>query len=1308
MKAVYVPPGHQMNSRITSSKKVPFSFPPSKSELWDPTPVGDVKYLHLSYYRKPKLVVTEKALRLAYRHAKQNDPNLSCFLLGTLLIDEGEEGVKLKVDRFDPGREVPGCLRKVPTAPLPGDFVIPCTVNTEGLCPTDVIIHDAEDFSSIFKALQHHLCGKDPLDLCKLLPLRARVTSREHLDNLQFDFHWAAVAPASSFRCTPVKPLPIIPTALARNLSSHMNIAQIQGTCKWGYLTMDETRKLLLLLESDPKVYSLPLVGIWLSGVTHIYSPRVWAYCLRYVFSAAVQERVFSESGSFVIILYSVTHKQPEFYECVLQSGQGSDLHFQLLTNKETLHLFKNVEPSQKSSLQFELSSENPSAEATFFNQVSRNHAMKRASQKLSPGQQLSVSDHDSGVEDEDLSPRPVPNPHPVSTIHPSVPELSLVLDGSFIDSSPPPSERKMANCKTSPSLPQYPGQMSSHPQHCDEKQSPIHEAEEPRLGRLPSRAGPGAPSSKPLREKRSPPDRRAGPPTGSLSGPLCSSPPSPSGLPKPLSPEASVQKPKQSSESHNTSSDGDPWRGALPVPCSALDSRQASPSPQWLPHGFVLSPQNLGRPTEHQGPAPPAPSYCPTNVCSCCQHHGHLQCGRMNIWSGIHKHGPFQEVQANAFQDGSYPFHLNACPAICHNPVNSSGSPMIQRQQGNMGNCSTSDLSPMGRLASYSSNPQLCPMCMSTPKMQADDGMMGLSPDAYRFLKEQDRQLKLLQAQIQRLLEAQSPHPGPKAASSDGTVQAEQQVEFVSMEAQASSGLHLRKSVSIAVSTGASLFWDAPGENPEPSASLRQDDSKLSSGDIHLSVNVNNDVTDRTSVASSLKAVDIPSFDESSRAVEEEMTPSSAFSSVSPEVRKEPDVPVFLPNPTLGEDVSGSLPPGPTEEAGSLSSAAAVGEPQAESTQVREPLPPSPSDDQKFYQDLLGQVNHLLNTSSKDAEPTSTKVAAIPSHGGPGTQNGGDGKTKRPDPSRTDKDSVLHATVKQLRNLGVKIDSPSKMKKNSHKVDQASVLACISPEAVISGLNYMSFTNVGMSGVSPSGVDLSMEANAIALKYLSESQLSQLSFSRANQNLPDSSFSLLHINTDKNVVGLSLISPNMSFATRKYMKRYGLMQSSDSSEDEEEIPNKADAPESEPSLDQTLASSPEQFSCQKDGPGRGCEILDLKCSNPELVGAHRLPKPGVPVLRDVTNGAAPPRAASSPEDESSAFILKDLKKNPSVKLLTGRAEFTQHPEKENQRDIQVFPESLQPSDTLREMNSMNSVGTFLDVRRLRQLPKLF
>ena len=51
--------------------------------------------------------------------------------------------------------------------------------------------------------------------------------------------------------------------------------------------------------------------------------------------------RVFSESGNFIIVLYSVTHKDPEFYECLPCDGRLPDLRFQLLTSKETVRLFK-------------------------------------------------------------------------------------------------------------------------------------------------------------------------------------------------------------------------------------------------------------------------------------------------------------------------------------------------------------------------------------------------------------------------------------------------------------------------------------------------------------------------------------------------------------------------------------------------------------------------------------------------------------------------------------------------------------------------------------------------------------------------------------------------------------------------------------------------------------------------------------------------------------------------------------------------------------------------------------------------------
>ncbi|XP_022352298.1 SCL-interrupting locus protein isoform X5 [Enhydra lutris kenyoni] len=1203
--------GPQMNTRFPSSRMVPFYFPPSKYALWNPIPIGDFIYLHLNYYRNPKLVVTEKTIRLACRHAKQNKKNLPCFLLGSLIVDEDEESVTLTVDRFDPGREVPECLERTPTASLPGDFVIPCKIHTHGLCSKELIVHDGDDFSSAFKALQHHICSKDSLDC-----------------------------------------------ALARNLSSNLNISQVQGTYKSGYLTMDETRKLLLLLESDPKVCSLPLVGIWLSGIIHIYSPQVWACCLRYMFSSSIQERVFSESGNFIIVLYSVTHKDPEFYECLPCDGGSSDLQFQLLTSKETLRLFKNVEPSDKNSLHFELTAESQNAETEFFNKVSKHLSIERSSQKLSPGK-MPINDRDSGVEDEDFSPRPIPSPHPVSQkvskIQPSVPELSLVLDGNFIESNPLPKPLEMVNNENPSLLINHSEHLEPlQPQLYDDKSNLEAEAGELSLKGLPNQL---TQSTVPLRHSK------VRQPSTCKNG------------------SAHIKNSIKASSLNRPSSDSNVHKEEYPVRSSTLNSKQSSLASGSHPHNLVFSSHNSGRPMELQIPTPP-PSYCPTNVCSCCQHHAHVQYSPINSWQGVNTGESVQDLQSEAIHKHSL-FHLGGCPALYPNAFCSSSSPVALRPQGNMGGCSplnNVEPSPVARQPSHvgSCNPPPCAVCMHTPRTGSDNGMMGLSPDAYRFLTEQDRQLRLLQAQIQRLLEAQSLQPcSPKTTSAEDTVQAARQMELVSMEAQSSPGLHMRKSVSIAVSTGASLFWNAAGNDQEPESQLRQDDTKISNEDMNFSVDINNEVTSPPGSASSLKAVDIPSFEESNIAVEEFNQPLSVSNSM------------------LAENVSMCLQSGPTE--GASNHSVTSGEPKIE--QVMQPLPHQPTDNQKIYQDLLSQVNHLLNNSSKETEQPSTKAVII-SHECTRTQNVYHTKKKKCDSGLVDKDCVLNATLKQLRSLGVKIDSPTKVNKNAHKVDHASVLACISPEAVISGLNYMSFANVGMSGLSPSGVDLSMEANAIALKYLNENQLSQLSLTRSNQNNCDSSFSLLHINTDRSTVGLSLISPNnMSFATKKYMKRYGLIQSSDNSEDEEEPPNNTES-KSEHLLTQNLTSTPEQLDCQKEPSRNACEIINrYDC---ESGSTHT----DTPVLRNITNDVVQPKATQQ-LDENPAFLLKNHKPSPAMNLRTGKAEFTQHPEKENERDTPILPKGLKP-ETLKQMSSMNSVGTFLDVKRLRQLPKLF
>ena len=45
---------------------------------------------------------------------------------------------------------------------------------------------------------------------------------------------------------------------------------------------MEQTRKLLLLAETDPKAFDVPLVGVWVAGVADLHDPYVWAACARF------------------------------------------------------------------------------------------------------------------------------------------------------------------------------------------------------------------------------------------------------------------------------------------------------------------------------------------------------------------------------------------------------------------------------------------------------------------------------------------------------------------------------------------------------------------------------------------------------------------------------------------------------------------------------------------------------------------------------------------------------------------------------------------------------------------------------------------------------------------------------------------------------------------------------------------------------------------------------------------------------------------------------------------------------------------
>lgn len=117
------------------------------------------------------------------------------------------------------------------------------------------------------------------------------------------------------FFAVPIPQIPILNTALSNRL---LNSESEMCT---GFVSMNKSRKLVMLLENDPKVFNFPLVGIWVSGISTVLHPFVWASCLRYVNCSKYSERLCLPPQPFLLVLYSTLYCNPEFYDCTTKSG---------------------------------------------------------------------------------------------------------------------------------------------------------------------------------------------------------------------------------------------------------------------------------------------------------------------------------------------------------------------------------------------------------------------------------------------------------------------------------------------------------------------------------------------------------------------------------------------------------------------------------------------------------------------------------------------------------------------------------------------------------------------------------------------------------------------------------------------------------------------------------------------------------------------------------------------------------------------------------------------------------------------------
>ena len=122
------------------------------------------------------------------------------------------------------------------------------------------LTHNLVTLGDAFESLEEHLsCHPCPLDPALLLSLRVHLSSTS---DGTLTVRCGCVSPAVVCEATPIRPIPIVQTALARNLSGPLPLSSLQGQIKHGYVTLDATRKIILLLHSDPKATRLPLVGV--------------------------------------------------------------------------------------------------------------------------------------------------------------------------------------------------------------------------------------------------------------------------------------------------------------------------------------------------------------------------------------------------------------------------------------------------------------------------------------------------------------------------------------------------------------------------------------------------------------------------------------------------------------------------------------------------------------------------------------------------------------------------------------------------------------------------------------------------------------------------------------------------------------------------------------------------------------------------------------------------------------------------------------------------------------------------------------
>jgi hypothetical protein len=278
------------------------SFPTTRALLWDHTAAGDTVHLG-SHEMAPVVRLAPAARRAIVRLLAARTGGSAAALVRWECAPRAaaDAGLVLVLEDVVDEAAVPlgtgaaaAHLTKAPLRVLPPPS--PCVTAASAEQAARRLLGTPTEAATLADGFRAACASNGELCLGALLPVRLAVCASESADGGGDDAVRGAVAgtvvlPSATLRLTPLHPLRLCDTPLSRSLKAGQKAATC-GAVSSGFLTLDQARKLLPLMHSEPRTFDLPLVGVWVAGVSHPRHPAVWAAIQRYLFHANLQDKV--------------------------------------------------------------------------------------------------------------------------------------------------------------------------------------------------------------------------------------------------------------------------------------------------------------------------------------------------------------------------------------------------------------------------------------------------------------------------------------------------------------------------------------------------------------------------------------------------------------------------------------------------------------------------------------------------------------------------------------------------------------------------------------------------------------------------------------------------------------------------------------------------------------------------------------------------------------------------------------------------------------------------------------------------------